>query len=66
MTQLKGVKLAVWILVLAIVRICLVELVHGRLQLPMFDDNLLQYLAGHPGPRFVGWASLVASSPRTC
>jgi hypothetical protein len=59
-TQLKGVKLAAWTLVLAIVRICLVDLVHGRLQLPAFDDNLLQYLAGHPGPRFVGWASLVS------
>ncbi|WP_063683090.1 hypothetical protein [Bradyrhizobium stylosanthis] len=59
-TQLKGVKLAAWILVLAIVKICLGELVHGRLQLPMFDDNLLQYLAGHPLPRLVGWASLVS------
>lgn len=58
-TQLKGVKLAAWTLVLAIVKICLGELVHGRLQLPTFDDNLLQYLAGHPQPRFVGWASVV-------
>ncbi|UPK32171.1 hypothetical protein IVB18_28190 [Bradyrhizobium sp. 186] len=59
-TQLKGVKLAAWTLVLAIVKICLGELVHGQLRLPMFDDNLLQYLAGHPLPRFVGWASLVS------
>jgi hypothetical protein len=59
-TQLKGVKLAVWTLVLAIVRFCLLDLVHGRLQLPAFDDNLLQYLAGDPGTRFVGWASLVS------
>lgn len=59
-TQLKGIKLAAWTLVLAIVRICLGELVHGRLQLPVFDDNLAQYLAGHPLPRLVGWASLVS------
>lgn len=59
-TQLKGIKLAAWTLVLAIVRICLGQLVHGHLQLPVFDDNLLQYLAGHPLPRLIGWASLVS------
>lgn len=59
-TQLKGVKLAAWTLVLTIVKVCLGVLVHGQLRLPMFDDNLLQYLAGHPWPRFVGWASLIS------
>ena len=59
-TQLKGVKLAAWTLVLAIVKICFGELIHDHLQLPLFDDNLLQYLAGHPWPRLVGWASLVS------
>ncbi|MBW7965968.1 hypothetical protein [Bradyrhizobium sp. BR 10261] len=58
-TQLKGVKLAAWVLILAIGKICFGELVHGQLRLPMFDDNLLQYLAGHPQPRLVGWASVV-------
>ena len=58
-TQLKGVKLAAWVLILAIGKICLTELVHGQLRLPVFDDNLLQYLAGHPQPRLVGWASVV-------
>jgi hypothetical protein len=58
-TQLKGVKLAAWTLMLAIGKICLVELVHGHLRLPTFDDTLLQYLAGHPWPRLVGWASLI-------
>jgi hypothetical protein len=58
-TQLKGVKLAAWTLILAVGKICLGELVHGHLQLQMFDDNLLQYLAGNPPPRFVGWASVV-------
>jgi len=59
-TQLKGVKLAAWTLVLANVKICFGELIHDHLQLPLFDDNLLQYLAGHPWPRLVGWASLVS------
>lgn len=59
-TQLKGIKLAAWTLVLAIVRLCLGELVHGGLQIPAFDDNLLLYLAGHPLPRLVGWAGLVS------
>jgi hypothetical protein len=58
-TQLKGVKLAAWVLILAIGKICLGEFVHGQLRLPVFDDNLLEYLAGHPQPRLVGWASVV-------
>jgi len=58
-TQLKGIKLAAWSLILAIGKICLAELVHGQLRLPAFDDNLLQYLAGHPQSRFVGWVSVV-------
>ncbi|WIW49151.1 hypothetical protein ML401_14005 [Bradyrhizobium sp. 62B] len=59
-TQLKGIKLAAWSLLLANVRLCLGVLVHGHLQLPLFDDSLLHYLAGSPLPRLVGWASLVS------
>jgi hypothetical protein len=59
-TQLKGVKLACWILILAICLDGFSRLIHGFFALPMFDDTFAAYLAGANYPRDLCWASLVA------
>jgi hypothetical protein len=59
-TQLKGLKLAAWTLLLAACLNGFTALVHGRLALPRFDDAFSGYLAGTPYPRYLCWASLVA------
>ncbi|WP_027556965.1 hypothetical protein [Bradyrhizobium sp. Cp5.3] len=59
-TQLKGVKLAAWTLLLAVGRGCFNELVHGILWLPTFDDTLLRHIVHDPYPRWIGWTSLIA------
>jgi hypothetical protein len=59
-TQLKGLKLAAWTLLLAVGLICFNELVHGHLGLPKFNDTFLCYVAGHPASRLVSCASLIA------
>jgi hypothetical protein len=59
-TQLKGLKLAVWTLLLAVCLNRLQALVHGHLALPYFDDTFLGYVAGVRYPRYLCWASLVA------
>jgi hypothetical protein len=58
-TQLKGLKLASWTLLLAVCSNSFSALVHGYLALPHFDDTLLGYIAGARYPRFLCWASLV-------
>jgi hypothetical protein len=59
-TQLKGLKLACWTLVLAVCLNCFNALVHGYLIVPHFDDTFLGYLAGARYPRYLCWASLIA------
>jgi hypothetical protein len=59
-TQLKGLKLASWTLLLAVCLNCFNKLVHGYLALPYFDNAFLEYLAGAAYPRYLCWASLVA------
>jgi hypothetical protein len=59
-TQLKGLKLASWILLLAVCLKAFTTLVHGHLALPHFDDTFLGYIAGARTPRYLCWASLVA------
>jgi hypothetical protein len=58
-TQLKGVKLVAWTLVLAIGQNSLDKLVRGYWPLPALDDNFLRCVAGDPWPRLVGWARLI-------
>jgi hypothetical protein len=60
-TQLKGVKLAAWTLLLAVGLKCFTVLVHGVVGLPTFDDSFLHSVAGTPYPRYICWASLAAS-----
>jgi hypothetical protein len=60
-TQLKGLKLAAWTLLLASSLSCFSLLIHGYLGLPSFDDTFLHYLAGTAYPHYICWASLLAS-----
>jgi hypothetical protein len=59
-TQLKGLKLAAWTLVLAGSLHCFRTLMHGYLDVPVFDDTFLHYIAGALYPRYLCWASLLA------
>jgi hypothetical protein len=59
-TQLKGLKLAVWTLLLATCLNYFTALVHRYFQLPAFDDTFSQYLAGTGYPRYICWTSLAA------
>jgi hypothetical protein len=59
-TQLKGLKLAAWTLLLAACLNNFITLVHGYLAVPHFDDTFLGYIAGVRYPRYLCWASLVA------
>jgi hypothetical protein len=59
-TQLKGLKLAVWTLLLATCLNYFTALVHRYFHLPTFDDTFSQYLAGTGYPRYICWTSLVA------
>jgi hypothetical protein len=59
-TQLKGLKLAAWTLLLAVCLNYLDALIHGYLGIPRFDDAFLRYLAGSGYPRYLCWSSLAA------
>ena len=59
-TQLKGLKLACWTVLLAVCLSSFIKLLHGYLALPLFDDTFLAYIAGSPCPRYLCWISLVA------
>jgi hypothetical protein len=58
-TQLKGIKLACWILLLAVCLNGFRTIFHGFFALPGFDDTFAAHLAGANYPRGVCWASLV-------
>jgi len=59
-TQLKGVKLACWTLILLVCLTGFSRVAHGLLRIPSFDQTFLDYLGGLRDPRYVGWASLAA------
>lgn len=59
-TQLKGLKLAAWTVLLAIVLRAVQIVVHGHLAIPSFDETFVGYLAGAGYPRYLSWASLIA------
>jgi hypothetical protein len=60
-TQLKGLKLACWTLLLAVCAMGLNRLVYGYLALQDFDHTFSGYVAGARYPRYMCWASLVVS-----
>jgi hypothetical protein len=59
-TQLKGLKLAIWAGLLSACLNYFDKLVHGYFNLPRFDDTFSQYIAGTGHPWYICWASLVA------
>jgi hypothetical protein len=59
-TQLKGLKLACWTVLLAVCLNAFNTLVHGYLALPRFDETFLAYIAGAAYSRYLCWVSLVA------
>ena len=58
-TQLKGLKLACWTLLLAVCLMNVRHVFHGTLALPKFDDVFLDYVAGTRYPRSLSWVSLL-------
>ena len=60
-TQLKGLKLACWTLLVAAFLRGFSYAVHDRFGLPGFDQVFTNFLGGANDPRYIAWASLVAS-----
>jgi len=60
-TQLKGLKLALWSGVLSVCLNGFTTLVHGYLAVPLFDDAFARYLGGAAYQWYVCWASLIAN-----
>jgi hypothetical protein len=58
-TQIKGLKLLYWSLVLSALRKLLKWVMYGQFQLPLLADVQSAHAAGHPYPVTVGWTSLV-------
>ena len=58
-TQIKGLKLIFWSLVLSAIYKLLKWLIYDKLHLPLLTDVQAAYVAGHPYAVQVGWASLV-------
>jgi hypothetical protein len=59
-TQLKGMKLAIWTSILAVCLNRFVAVMHGYFNLPPFDDTFSRYVAGTGYPWYVCWCSLAA------
>jgi hypothetical protein len=58
-TQLKGLKLACWLLVLAVCLSAFNHVTYDLLRLPHFNQVFLDYIGGARDPRYLGWLSLV-------
>jgi hypothetical protein len=59
-TQLKGLKLALWTGFLLICLKGFESLIHGYLNIPKFDDSFSRYISGAASPWYLCWASLLA------
>jgi hypothetical protein len=60
-TQLKGLKLAIWACLLAACKSGLASAVYGYMEIPQFDDAFSQFTAGAAPSPLLCWASLVSS-----
>jgi len=58
-TQLKGLKLACWLLLLAACLSIFNHVTYDLLRLPHFNQVFLDYVGGVRDPRYLGWLSLV-------
>lgn len=59
-TQLKGIKLMLWVIVLKVTFDCFAFGAHTVLELPKYLDAIAHQVAGNPYPWYICWASLVA------
>ena len=57
-SQLKGIKLLIWVCVLRFVSICMQRIAVGVLHVPELDDALVQHMTGHPLPWYTCWVSI--------
>ncbi|MGC2079960.1 MAG: hypothetical protein WA728_28875 [Xanthobacteraceae bacterium] len=60
-TQLKGLKLLLWVLILKVAGICFIVVTERYFHIPNFDEAFAAQVAGAPYPWYVGWGSLVVS-----
>jgi hypothetical protein len=60
-SQIKGVKLFAWSVVLALALKAFTRVVHGYCGIPAYDDLFSQSVHRMPFPWYLGWASLIAN-----
>jgi hypothetical protein len=60
-SQIRGVKLLAWSLVLLVVWKSLIRVVHGYLGIPTYADLFALSAAGSPFPWWLGWAALISA-----
>jgi hypothetical protein len=58
-SQLKGLKLLMWVFVLKLISINMQCFAVGFLHIPTLDDALAQHMSGHPLPSYTCWGSIV-------
>jgi hypothetical protein len=59
-TQLKGLKLLLWVHVLRVTKLCFAITTHKYFNIPTFDEAFVAQIAGAAFPWYVCWGSLVA------
>lgn len=60
-SQIKGLKLFAWSLLLSLVLMAFRYFVHGYFGIPSFDDLFDKSVRRVPFPWYIGWASLIAN-----
>ena len=58
-TQIKGLKLLLWTLMLTVTLVVFRNIVHGWLHIPAYPNVFASSVARRPYPRWVEWASLM-------
>jgi hypothetical protein len=64
-TQLKGIKLLIWAIVLHLLEWALVWIIEGQLRIPKIDVVQASYLSSKPYPIWTGWISLIWATAHT-
>jgi hypothetical protein len=59
-TQLKAIKLALWVVILAVLSYCLDGIFHEYLEVPQYDAVFAAFISGHSYPWHICWLSLIA------
>jgi len=58
-SQLKGLKLLMWVWVLQFISTAMQRIAVGVFHVPALDDALIQHMSGHPLPWYTCWASII-------